>query len=452
MTQSGFIAAIDLGTSKITGIIGRKNENNVISVLGAVSQDADNSIRRGTVYNIDKAGAVVRRLINMLENRVGAKAGKVYVSLGGQSIHTELIREVKQLSSSEIVTEEVVAQLRAEADKFKPDFKSKYAIADVEYFLDDKPEKSPVGVTCTTIEADYQMVVGRPNLSNNIEKVIVEKGGLELAGFIVAPLAVAEITLTDEEKELGCALIDFGAGTTDLSIYKGGVLRRLVTIPFGGRNITKDIGELNFVESDAEQYKIKFGKAKESNESTLFTSPFSSKPDIDLVELNKVIVMRLDEITANIKEQIRLSNYQGQLGAGVIITGGASQLKNLDIYLNQKLDMPIRRTSARKSFVNNSPELANDPAMTSLLGMLLLANDNCEKNVEEEYEREVEQPKSGRGWGGFFTGGDKNNKDTVKTETIKKRPKKTSEKKPLNIGGKMKDIFSTMFDEVDDNE
>lgn len=450
-TQSGFIAAIDLGTSKITGIVGRKNENNVISVLGAVSQGAENSIRRGTVYNIDKAGAVVRRLISMLENRAGVKIGKVYVSLGGQSVRAEMIREVKHLSSGGIVTEEVVAQLRAEADKFKPDFNSKYAIADVEYFLDDKPEKSPVGVTCSTIEADYQVVIGRPNLSANIEKVVVEKGGLQLAGLIVSPLAVAEIALTDEEKELGCALIDFGAGTTDLSIYKGGVLRRLVTIPFGGRNITKDIGELNFVESDAEQYKIKFGKAKENNESSLFSSPFSSKPDIDLVELNKVIVMRLDEITANIKEQIRLSGYQEQLGAGIVVTGGASQLKNLDIYLNQKLDMPIRKASARKNFVNNSPDLANDPAMTSVLGLLLLGNNNCEKIVEEKQEEEVKPIKGGRGWGSFFGGGDKGSKDTTKAETGKKPPKPT-DKKPINLGGKMKDIFSTMFDETDDDE
>ena len=258
----------------------------------------------------------------MLENTLDRKIGKVYVSIGGQSVHTEMIREMKQLSSSGIVTESVVEQLRNAADKYKPDLKRKYAIVDVEYFLDDKPEKNPVGVTCSTIEAEYQVVVGRPNLGPNLEKVIVEKGHLQIADFLVGPLAAAAIVLTDEEKELGCAFLDFGAGTTTLSIYKGSILRRMVTIPFGGKNITKDIAELNFVESDAEQYKVKYGKAaRENTESSLFASPFTSKPDIDLVELNKVIVMRLDEITANIKEQIRLSGYQEQLGAGLIITG-----------------------------------------------------------------------------------------------------------------------------------
>ncbi|MDO5522455.1 MAG: cell division protein FtsA [Bacteroidia bacterium] len=449
MTQSGFIAAIDLGTSKITGVIGRKNENNVISVLASESISSDSSIRRGTIYNIDKAGAIVRRLISMLENKLNVKIGKIYVSIGGQSIHTEVVREMKQLSSSGIVTEGVVEQLRGSIEKYKPEMNRKYAVADVEYFLDDKPEKNPVGVTCSTVEAEYQVVVGRPNLSTNIEKTIVEKGSLQIADFIVGPLAAAAIALTEEEKELGCAFIDFGAGTTDLMIYKGGVLRRLVTIPFGGRNITKDIAELNFVESDAEQYKIKFGKAKESSDGSFFPSPFSSKPDIDFVELNKVIVMRLDEITANVKEQIRLSGYQEQLGAGLVITGGASQLKNLDIYLNQKLNMPVRKASARKNQINNSPDLANDPALTSALGMLLLGNTDCEKIIVEEYsEEDTVEEKKGRGWAGIFGGGDKPPK-----ESVPKKPKTPkAPKKNINIGGKMKDIFSTMFDEVDDDE
>lgn len=457
MTQSGFIAAIDLGTSKITGVIGRKNENNVISILECVSLPSENSIRRGTIYNIDKAGAIVRKLVSMLENAQGQKIGKVYVSLGGQSVHTEVIRESKQLSASGIVTEEVVAQLRKVAEQYKPDLKQKYGIGDVEYFLDDKPEKNPVGVACSTIEVEYQVVVGRPNLALNIEKTITDKGRLQIAGLVVGPLASAAIALTEEEKELGCAFIDFGAGTTALSIYKGGILRRMVTIPFGGRNITRDIAELNFVESDAEQYKIKFGKARESSESSPFSSPFLMKPDIDLVELNRVIVMRLDEITANIKEQIRLSGYQEQLGAGVVITGGASQLRNLDEYLTQKLGMPVRKAASRKTLVNNSPEYANDPALTSALGMLLFASENCEKMIEEEpLKTEEKKTKGSSVWDTFFgdRGGDKEYKEQTDRKGGRKDPSRqpNKENKSINLGGKMKNMFSTMFEEEDDDQ
>lgn len=448
--QSGFIAAIDLGTSKITGVVGRKNENNVISVMACESIPSNNCIRRGTVYNIEETGAKVRKLVNLLENKLGRKIGKVYVSLAGQSLQTVEFREMKQLSSSGIVTDSVVAQLRQAAEKFTPEIKRKYAIADVEYFIDDKPERNPVGVTCSQIEADYEIIVGRPNLGSNIEKSIKSKAELEIAGFIVGALASAAIALNEEEKELGCAFVDFGAGTTTLSVYKGGILRRMVVIPFGGKTITKDICKLNFIESEAEQLKIKFGKAMESQDTSFFSSPFSSKPDVDLTELNKVIVMRLDEITANLKQQIKLSGYEGQLGAGLVITGGASQLKNLDTYLADKLKMPVRKASAKKTFVNNYPELTNDPALTQALGMLLFGEDDCELIIVEQQEYdEFEENNS------TFSSkriGDLRNK--VKKEKQKKEKKEKENKKERQGGGffsKVEDMFGNMFSD-DDNE
>ena len=446
MVQSGFIAAIDLGTSKITGVVGRKNENNVISVLACETIPSNRCIRRGLVYNIEETAAKVRKLVSMLENKLGRRIGKVYVSLAGQSLHTMEYSEMKQLASSGIVTESVVAQLRESAERFQPELKKKYAIGDVEYFVDDKPEKNPVGVTCTQIEANYSVILGRPNLLSNMEKSVKDKAGMQVAGYIVGPLASAQIALNEEERELGCAFVDFGAGTTTLSIYKTGILRRMVVIPFGGSAITRDICELNFIEADAEQYKIKFGKAQENQESSLFSSPFSAKADIDLVELNKVIVMRLDEITANLKEQIKLSGYEGQLGAGVIITGRASQLKNLDLYLSKKLDLTVRRASAKKSFVNNSPDLTNDPSLTQALGMLLLGNLDCEEVIVEETDNESEEK----------TGGVSSKRFGELRDKVKKEKKKKEEKKRASGGGfmsKMGDVFSGMFaDEEEDDE
>lgn len=448
MIQSGFIAAIDLGTSQIKAVLGRMNENKVISVLASETTPSSNCIRRGLVYNVEETGGKVKKLISMLENSVGRKIGRVYVSVAGQSLHSIEHRERKQLSSSGIVTEDVIGQLRNVAEKHNHELLKRYAIADVEYFLDDKAEKNPVGVSCTVIEADYEMIVGRPNLMTNIERSIREKAQMEIAGYTVGALASAAIALNEDEKELGCAFIDFGAGTTTLSIYKGGILRKMVTIPFGGRNITKDICELNFTENDAEQYKIKFGKAYDSNENSLF-SPFSSKPDIDLVELNKVIRMRLDEITANLKEQIKLSGYEGQLGAGIIITGGASQLKNLDIYLTEKLKMPVRRASAKKSYVNNSSELANNPAYTQLLGLLTFATEDCEAiaiemgddSEEKEAQTATKKPSGGRLWG--------------RSSSKPKEPAKVKKEKNTQDGGgfftKMENMFGGMFSEEDED-
>jgi cell division protein FtsA len=383
MTQSGFIAVIDLGTSKLKGVVGRKNENGVFSILASNAVDSGNSIRRGMVYNIEQAGANIQKLIKTLENNLERKIGKVYVSLSGQSLHTLDFNETLNTAAG-IVTGEEVDKLRKSAEKFQPELKRNYRIADVEYYIDDEPEPSPVGATGSEIEAGFKLIVGRPNLLVNIEKSIAAKTAIQIVDYIVGPTVSAAIALNDEEKELGCAFVDFGAGTTTLSVYKGGILRRMVVIPFGGKNLTKDICALNFTESDAEQLKIKFGKAVESQEGPVFLSPFSSKPDVDLTELNKVIGMRLDEITANIREQIAQSGYEGRLGAGLIITGGASQLKNLDLYLTQRLNMPVRKASAKKTFINNSPELIHDPSFTQALGMLLSGKENCEMKQETE--------------------------------------------------------------------
>lgn len=448
MTQSGFIAVIDLGSSKIKGVVGRKNENGVLSILASSSIDSGSSIRRGMVYNIEQAGANVHKLIMMLENSLERRIGKVYVSLSGQSLHTLEFSEMLRISSG-MVTEEEVQRLRKSAEKFQPELKRNYSIADVEYYIDDKPEPNPVGVTGSEIEAGFKLIVGRPNLLVNIEKSITAKTDLEIADYIVGPMASAAIALNDEEKELGCAFLDFGAGTTTLSVYKGGILRRMVVIPFGGKNLTKDICALNFTENDAEQLKIKFGKAFESQDGPMFLSPFSSKPDVDLTELNKVIGMRLDEITANIKEQISLSGYEGKLGAGLIITGGASQLKNFDLYLTQKLKMPVRRASAKKTLVNNFPDLMHDPAFTQTLGMLLFGEEDCERGIPENSEDEDHENSRAASSGWFGTKG-RNMRPEKKPRTSKEKKPKSEKEEGGGFFSKVEGMFGGLFSEEDD--
>lgn len=450
MTQSGFIAVIDLGTSKIKGIVGRRNENGVVSVLASSFIESGNSIRRGMVYNIEQAGANVQKLVMMLENILERRIGKVYVSLSGQSLFSIDFSEVLKISKG-MVTEEEIGRLRKSAEKFIPELKRNYSIADVEYYIDDKPEPNPVGVTGSEIEAVFKLIVGRPNLYANIEKSIGAKTDIKIADYIVGPIASAAITLTDEEKELGCAFVDFGAGTTTVSVYKGGILRRMVVIPFGGKNLTKDICSLNFTENDAEELKIKFGKAIDGQDSSQFVSPFSSKPDVDLAELNKVIGMRLDEITANIKEQIRLSGYEGQLGAGLIITGGASQLKNLDLYLKQKLKMQVKKASAKKMLVNNAPELIQDPSYTQTLGMLFFASEDCEL-VKVETEEEYQEAKKHSGSSGWINS-IRNSKNEKKPKEPKKEKKGKKGKPDKQEGGfftKVENVFGGFFTEEDE--
>ena len=438
MTQSGFIAAIDLGTHSIKGVVGRKNENNVVSILASGEQPSNNCIRRGMVYNIEVTGANVKKLITKLENSMERKIGKVYVSLGGQSLRSIKFKKSMELLPGEMVMEEMIGELRESAENFIPELARAYSVADVEYFIDGKPERKPVGVTGSRVEASYKLITGRPNLLANVEKSIAVKAELPIANYFVGALTAAVATLSDEEKELGCALVDFGAGTTTLSVYKGGILRSMIVIPFGGKSITGDICALNFTENDAEQLKIMYGKALKKQETPLLASPFTEKPNVDMSKLNQVIEMRLNEITANLKEQIKLSGYDGNsLGAGLVITGGASQLENLDDFLTQKLKMPVRHATVKKTLVNNAPELVNNPSYTRVLGMLFLGDEDCEQKEGEtpkEYEEEGHKTRATRSQR-------KRSRENEKT----KKPK--SPKEGGRLQTKMENFFDNFFSE-----
>ena len=206
----------------------------------------------------------------------------------------------------------------------------------------------------------------------------------------------------------------------------------MVVIPFGGATITKDICELNLIESDAEEHKKKYGKTHDTENSSAsnLLANKNSKNDVDFSQLTNVIEMRVREIVLNIKEQIKASGYEGELGAGVVITGGGSQLKNLDLYLEEKLDMPVRKASAKRAYVNNFPELANDPSLTQALGLLMYGRQNCEEQVEEKSE--------------VYDRG--NSKDASKGS----KPKHPKEPKKKGIFERVGTLFGTMFDEEEE--
>lgn len=374
MEQAGFIVGIDLGTSKIVGLMGRKNEQGVISILASESIPSDNCVKHGVVYNIDEASGKIKKLINLLENKSGRKIGKVYVSIAGKSLRALEYSLTRDLGGESDVTFAVVDQMEQQARQNKPEFLTNYSVVAPEIFLDGQYEEDPINKTASVVEGRYRLIVGRPNIKSNLNRCLVEKNQLEIAGYIVGPVAAGAIVLDESDKQAGCALIDFGAGTTTLSIYKGGLLRYMVVIPFGGRTITKDVKELGFIDTAAESYKIKYGRVgKDKNKQA------TSNSDVDVKELNKVIQLREEEIILNIINQIKESGYHGQLEAGVVLIGAASQLTGLSEFLEEKLQLPVKAGAAKRLYINNAADLLQNPAYTQALGLLLFANENCEK-------------------------------------------------------------------------
>ncbi len=398
MEQSGFIVGIDLGTSKIVGVLGRKNEQGVISILASESVPSVSAVKYGVIYNIDEAAGKIKKLISLLENKTGKKIGKAYVSIAGKSLRAIEHKEVKLLDGTTPITFAVLDGMEQQAKLNKPDFYTNYSVLAPEYYLDSEYEEDPLDKVASSIEGHYRLIIGRPNIKTNLIKSIVDKAGIEIAGFIVGPVAAGALVLDEHDRQAGCALVDFGAGTTTLSIYKGGLLRYMAVIPFGGRTITKDIQELGFVFDSAETYKIRYGKlGKDKNKPAADVAP-----EVDLRELNKVIQLREDEIILNVINQIKESGYAEQLDAGIIIMGGASQMNGLVDHLAEKSQMSVKRAVAKRVYINNAAELLQNPIYTQALSLLLFANENCEKkespkpdpviNQTVTHEPEVKEP------------------------------------------------------------
>lgn len=435
MEYTDFIAAIDLGTSSMVGMIGKKNEQGLLSIIAYEIENSATCIRRGCVYNVEETANKIKRLVRKLENKLqGATISKVYVGVGGQSIRTMDHTVTKLLGPEGVVSEEVIHSLYEECCKFRPDMLDVLAAVSPVYFLDDKQDLSPVGVPCNRIEARYKLVVGRPSLKRNIYKSISERAQIEVAGIIVSPLALAHAVLSEDERDLGCALIGFGAGVTTLTVYKGGLLKYLSVIPLGGGLITKDITSLHIVESEAERLKLSYGSAImdpqdiEQNVQVNSADGMGMR-EIKIAELNNVVEARSNEILENVYARLEESGMKEGLGAGIVITGGAAALKNLQDVIKKRFNLPVRFGAARKSLVAGNDPVANNPEYAIAIGLLLQGNVNCasyvlpkatpvpepEEKRDEQPAPEPSRPSKKQKNGGLFGGWTKKFDDMTKT-------------------------------------
>lgn len=439
MAYTDFIAAIDLGTSHMVGMVGTKNAAGVLSIIAYEIENSATCIRRGCVYNVEETANKIKRLILKLENKLhGSKIGKVYVGVGGQSLRSIEHTVLKVLGPEGVVTEEVIQSLYQECCSFRPDMLDVLAAVSPTYFLDGKPEPSPVGIPCNRIEARYKLIVGRPSLKRYIVNSISERAKVEIAGIIVSPLALANVVLTDDEKDLGCALIGFGAGVTTLTVYKNGKLVNLSVIPFGGSLITRDITNLHVVESEAERIKLTYGCATVDKDNDLAIQVSSADglglKEIKLAELNTVIEARLKEILENVYARLEATGLVNSLGAGIVITGGGAVLKGLPETIKDRLKMEVRYSSVRKGIVEGGEMVAGNPQYAVAVGLLLQGTKNCALYIPPQPVPEPEPV-------------------VVEVEPVveppKKEPKREKEKKKgPGLFGRLADTFGkSLFDD-----
>lgn len=375
-----FIVAIELGSSKMTGIAGRKHLDGTIQVLACVKEDSSAFIRKGVVYNIDKTAQCLTSIVNKLEKQLKTIITQVYVGVGGQSIRS--IRNViaKDLPGETLVSQEMVIDLMdANRNVNYPDQEILDAAVQ-EYKVDSQYQLDPVGVTCSRIEGNFLNILQRKTFYKNLNKCF-ETANINVAEMYLAPLALADSVLTEAEKRSGCVLVDMGADTTTVSVYFKNVLRHLAVIPLGGNNITKDIASLQMEESDAERMKLKHATAYTENgdiDNNLMYS-IDQERQVEARKFIEIVEGRLEEIIANVWCQVP-DEYLDKLLAGIVLTGGASNLRDIEkAFQNYTHVEKIRIAKFVTHTITGSvPDVNNhDGMMNTVLGLLSKGDINC---------------------------------------------------------------------------
>ncbi len=387
MAMTDFIAAIELSSSKIAGIAGKKNSDGSIQVLAFAHEDASSFVRKGIIYNIDKAAQALSNIVDKLKGQLGSTPAKVYVGIGGQSLHA-----VRNFVDSEVDNEgRVSAKLVDElSDKNRQVEMAEKHILDVapqEYKIDNALYTDPIGVAGRTITGEFLNIVARTALKKNLEDSF-EQVEIEIADDpIVAPIALANAVLTIDEMRAGCALVDFGADTTTVAVYKNNILRHLCVLPLGGNNITRDIASLQMEEREAEQLKLQYGNAicEEEEGDTPTSCLTESGRSINLAEINSLVEARTEEILANVWNMIQASGYADKLLSGIVFTGGASNLKNLEEAFKKLSGLEkVRMAKFVCETVYGFGEFLKDGSYNTLLGLLIAGKENCCKPEAEK--------------------------------------------------------------------
>ena len=329
--EDNFIVAIELGSSKVTALAGRKQPDGAIQVLACAQEPAENFIRKGRINNVNKMTQCILNMKEKLEQQLQKSVSRVYVGIGGMGMHTVANTVVKHFDSKVEITQEMVdAMCDENRNTASPDRDILESVPQ-EYRLGTQVQTDPVGILSDGIEGHFLNIVANQSVREEIRNCF-RTAGVAIADLPITVQALADAMLTEPEKRSGCVFVDMGAETTSVAVYKNNLLRHLAVIPLGGANVNRDIMSLQIEDDEAEELKLKYASAIADN------SGEKRKPivlrdgrHIDFDEFSGLVEARMEEIILNIKNQITLSKYdKGQLIGGLVITGGASHLKDID--------------------------------------------------------------------------------------------------------------------------
>ena len=331
MSTKNFIVAIELGSTKIRGIAGKKNPDGTISVLALSEEDATQCIRKGVVYNIDKTTQAISNIIQRLRAQLKTGIKQVFVGIGGQSIHSHHNLLFCDMPGTEggIVSQQLIVEMMDENRATEYSDKEVLDVHVQEYRADNLMQTDPVGIPCSRLEGNFLNILQKKRHYQNLMKCFAN-ADIKIADIYLAPTALADVVLTPTEKRSGCMLVDLGADTTTVVVYYKNVVRHVAVIPIGGNSITKDLCSLQLEEQDAEKIKTKYASAFTPENEIDANEQYNLSPNVSVpaVKVIDLVEARVDEIITNAWNQVP-GEFAEKLLGGIVLTGGGAQLKNI---------------------------------------------------------------------------------------------------------------------------
>jgi cell division protein FtsA len=408
MENSPIIVGLDIGTTKICAIAGRRNEFGKIEILG-MGKSESLGVMRGVVANIEKTVNSIKESVAAAENISNVDIKEVYVGIAGQHIKSMQHRGMitRSNTNDEISQDDIDAIVNDMYKLAMPPGEEIIEVIPQEFIIDNEQGiKEPIGMSGIRLEANCHIITGLITAARNIQKC-VSKAGLEPVDLILEPLASAEAVLTDEEKEAGVVLVDIGGGTTDVAIFKEGVIRHTAVIPFGGNVITEDIKEgCNIIRNQAELLKVKFGSAlaKQMKDNEIVSIPGLRGRDpkeISVKNLANIIQARMEEIIENVYYEIRNSGYEKKLIAGIVVTGGGAQLKHVTQLIEYITGMDTRIGYPNEHLGQGSDDIKS-PMYATGVGLVIRGLQEYERNLARNKGKSIpgeeEKPRHKGSW------------------------------------------------------
>lgn len=432
MIRTDYITAIEISSSKISGTVG-VNTYEGIKILAAASIPVEGFISKGVVRNVDETSNALNRIINSLEEKLDNVAIKrAYISLAGltmQSIKSKVVREFDCYTK---ITQDIINGMVEENDNSfnTPQGYRRVEAISQEYKLDGKPDKNPVGAPTRHIEGNYLNIIVKEQFLDQLNDCF-RQAEIDIEDSFCAARMDADIILPADARRNGCALVNIGADTTTIVIYKNDMMRKLAVVPLGSNNITMDLCSLQISKNEAEEIKITHGYKPANGDIC----------SVDSDTVNNVIGARMNEILQNVKYQIEESNENV---VHIIFTGGGSKLKNFELLLDEYI--PNYRcnivSEPKFSLISSNDVNLNGIFSTALYSLLKLGSVNCcEELKPATYTPPVEQKLE-------FLENDEPQEEIKEEPQKPKEENKKEESAPKNTSTKKPSKWSKLIDTV----